>query len=259
MAGAGSESVVPRGLAAMIQLVAQAREGESQGDVWWTSNLWTVVASMVRRGELAPGLVTALEAHGYGGGDPARAGVPDLATLKQTLATMGATVETTPVAQAPQQWSAGSRYAQDLPAELRRVGPEIYRNLRKFHVSARDWLKQYYPDSTTAMGTQWVDLWGAAMAVDLRLQQSARAEGWAGVQETLATDDLVESHLRRLEQFRLYANRASRAAVQPFSIHKAQQLGINRFRNDHSFHKGQWRASKGIGLWHSLRVDDQQL
>ena len=182
----------------MIQLVAQAREGESQGDVRWTSKLWTVVASMVRRGELAPGLGTALEAHGYGGGDPARAGVPDLATLKQTLATMGATVETTPVAQAPQLWSAGSRYAQDLPAEVRRAGPEIYRNLRKSHVSARDWLKQYYPDSTTAMGTQWVDLWGAAMAVDLRLQQSARAEGWAGVQETLATDDLVESHLRRL-------------------------------------------------------------
>ena len=36
-----------------------------------------------------------------------------------------------------------------------------------------------------------------------------------------------------------------------FSIGKAQQLGINRFRNDHSFHKGQWRSSKGIGLWHS--------
>ena len=69
--------MVPRGLAALIQLVVQARAGESQGDVWWTSNLWTVVASIVRRGELAPGLVTVLEAHGNGGGDPARARVPD--------------------------------------------------------------------------------------------------------------------------------------------------------------------------------------
>ena len=63
-------------------------------------------------------------------------------------------------------------------------------------MSVRDWFRRNYPGSSKA--AQWVDLWGAATAVDLRLQQSEEAAGWAGVQETLATDDLVEIHLRRL-------------------------------------------------------------
>ena len=48
---------------------------------------------------------------------------------------------------------------------------------------------------------------GAATAVDLRLQQSEDAAGWAGVQEALATDDLVEIHLRRLSSY-VYGSRA---------------------------------------------------
>ena len=43
-------------------------------------------------------------------------------------------------------------------------------------------------------------------AVDLRLQQSEEAAGWAGVNEVLATDDLVEIHLRRLSSF-VYGSR----------------------------------------------------
>ena len=47
---------------------------------------------------------------------------------------------------------------------------------------------------------------GAATAVDLRLQQSEEAAGWAGVQDALATDDLVEIHLRRLSSY-VYGSR----------------------------------------------------
>ena len=58
------------------------QESESRGDAWWAPTFWAAAAARLARcGELAPGLVAVLEAHGYGGGDPARARAPVLAVL----------------------------------------------------------------------------------------------------------------------------------------------------------------------------------
>ena len=188
-----------KGLEPLLALVQSAKASEAAGDLWWPAGLWGQVALLARKGELDAGLLAVLEGHGFGGGSPERARPPQLLMLEQALSSFrGPLPEGLPADAAVAAAKAG-RYSQGLPADLKRAAPEIYRSLREANVSVRDWLQQYFQGNRRA--SQWVDLWAAATAVDLRLQQAEALAGWVGVQEVLMTDDLVEIHLRRLSSY----------------------------------------------------------
>ena len=61
-----------------------------------------------------------------------------------------------------------ARWNTQLPPDLKRAAPELYRSLRaQWAASVRDWLSLNFVGSK--LSAQWTDLWTAAVAVDYRL------------------------------------------------------------------------------------------
>ena len=91
---------------------------------------------------------------------------------------------------------ASGRWSHSLDPTRRRQAPEIYWRMRAAAQSARDWLTSYYRGSRA--GQEWVDLWGAAEALDLTLNEAHLLGGYPGVCHRLSTDDRVEGWCCRI-------------------------------------------------------------
>ena len=179
---------------------------------FWGKGFWTEVHAEDCRLGFQPALRGALIGAGYVGS--ATLGVPpdslesELATLAQSggpphgaggglLAAGGDGGSLAP--------SDVARWDQRLDPLVRRAAPEIYRNLRSAGSSScRDWLIQQIPQERKR-GTTWTDLWTLGAAVDYRLAQE---RGEQAITIALATDDILETQLRRLAAY-VYEVRSS--------------------------------------------------
>ena len=92
----------------------------------------------------------------------------------------------------------GQRWDSQLPPELPRGAPEIYRSLRaESSVNVRDWLSQNYPGQKDAKNSEWIDLWQSATEIDFEVDHTPIAQ----VPSMLAASDGMEIKLRRLAAF----------------------------------------------------------
>ncbi len=97
---------------------------------------------------------------------------------------------------------AQGRWQHQLPPDLKRAAPEIYRNLRSQGVaSAREWVDRNYTGNRT--GPEWVDMWHSASEIDFVLGP-LRSD--AEIYHTLAVNDGLEMKLRN-PSASLYENR----------------------------------------------------
>ena len=89
------------------------------------------------------------------------------------------------------------RWQSQLPPDLQRAAPEIYRNLRtQGAASTREWVDRNFHGDRT--GGTWIDMWNLASEVDFELDQEASD---AAIFQRLATSDGLEIRLRRLASF----------------------------------------------------------
>ncbi len=104
--------------------------------------------------------------------------------------------------QANAEWQATTgatgfdeRWDAQLPADMGRAAPEIYRALRaEGSTSCRDWLNTNFKGSKDLKNPEWVDLWNAATETDYALRGRTQAEAMM----LLAGEDHLEIKMRRL-------------------------------------------------------------
>ena len=89
------------------------------------------------------------------------------------------------------------RWNHQLPPDMRRAGPEIYRSLRSAGAEgARAWLQLEFKG--VRAGNLWTDLWQNATMIEYIL---SKAENGAEAMAWLASDDTLEMLLRRLASY----------------------------------------------------------
>ena len=176
----------------------------SQSDPLWAQRFWNNVYSLEASGALEYEVRELLMAQGYLGAATRTAPRDDLVAALKALEAP-APLQMGPLpggAVGSASVDSTSRWATQLPADYKRAGPEIYRNLRhQGAAGAREWLQQSF--SGFRQGGEWQSLWDAACQVDFALGEAKTEE------ETfllLGTSDLLEINLRSLAAY-LYQRR----------------------------------------------------
>ena len=168
----------------------------------WPRAFW---AEVDRMAPVEPQLVTVLSGHGYiGAGSISAPRVDTLLAELERLKSESVPPHGSAAAHLQPAYAAGStldaqmsRWDVRLPADMKRAGPEIYKNMRASGVAnVREWIRQNYKGSESA--PLWTDLWHAATAIDYRLGNERTPQG---VQTLLATDEHLELLLRRLAAY----------------------------------------------------------
>ena len=168
----------------------------------WPRAFW---AEVDRMAPVEPQLATVLSGHGYiGAGSISAPRVDTLLAELERLKSESVPPHGSAAAHLQPVFAAGStldaqmsRWDVRLPADMKRAGPEIYKNMRASGVAnVREWIRQNYKGSESA--PLWTDLWHAATAIDYRLGNERTPQG---VQTLLATDDHLELLLRRLAAY----------------------------------------------------------
>ena len=196
-------------------------EGQRSVNAYWANGMWGAVDDWEAqlRGMsrvVAPDIKMLLSAQGYVGRSTLSPPRDDYRLNLEALKATGAPRHGASAAVAPQQQpsivmggqatmageGAGMAFHNRLPPDLRRAGPEIYRSIRAAGSrSVREWINlQFHGDRN---GTQFVDLWGIASDVDMRL---GAFHNDADLMRHLASDDGKEIALRRLAAF-IYEDR----------------------------------------------------
>ncbi len=104
----------------------------------------------------------------------------------------------------------GQRWDSQLPPELPRGAPEIYRSLRaESSVNIRDWLSQNYPGQKDAKNSEWIDLWQSATEIDFEVDHTPIAQ----VPSMFAASDGMEIKLRRLAAFKHFWRTGDQSAM----------------------------------------------
>ena len=209
MAGVGSGTYHPFDPSEQATIQQQAGaladlmlERSLDGGVNWAWDFW----SQAREMQLHPAVKALMD--NYGLSTPGHLGPPprqlgkDLAQLRRNgMGHVPTSSTTSPVLASAALRPEELRYDMRLDPELRRAAPDIYiyiyRKLRTQGASsARDWLLTNLGDSRK--DHRWADLWQAAVTVDFAL---ASCPDHGAVMSRLATDDVLELHLRRLASY----------------------------------------------------------
>ncbi len=187
----------------------QQHESQRTLNPYWGAGFWKDVHAFSISTPFTADLARLLSTHGYfgeGSISPPRDQLKgELTNFSQMGVPMhGASAAAVTPQQAPGfgDMMAQGRWQHQLPPDLKRAAPEIYRNLRSQGVaSAREWVDRNYTGNRT--GPEWVDTWHSASEIDFVLGP-LRSD--AEIYHTLAVSDGLEMKLRKLSAF-LYENR----------------------------------------------------
>ena len=198
MGGEVSQQVrSPQGLEQALGIVRAAHQHSLQGDPWWSSRLWMEINAVDRAGGFDEDVRLLLKRNGYDSEAVLSSQQPELSAFAADLDRLR---QVTAFSRHPftQGVSEDARASSQLPADLKRAAPEIYRSLRSTANSVRDWLSQNYEGSKRS--PQWQDLWNAALVADYKIDAAA-VRGEQAEEEVLRQDDTVEIALRRLAAY----------------------------------------------------------
>ena len=201
--GDGSQQVrSPQGLEQALGIVRAAHQHSLQGDPWWASRLWMEINAVDRAGGFDEDVRLLLKRNGYSSEAVLSSQQPDLSSFAADLDRLR---QVSAFSRNPftQGVSDDARATSQLPADLKRAAPEIYRSLRSTATSVRDWLNQNYDGSKRS--PQWQDLWNAALVADYKIDAAAM-RGEQAKEEILRQDDTIEISLRRLAAY-IFAHR----------------------------------------------------
>ena len=186
----------------------------------WPTIFWAAVERDHLQEPLTDELKKVLQSHGWVGSGSMSA--PRFAELKKELdhfctdggPSHGSAVELMGSLQqlAPQADSTERLgWHQQLPSDLQRAGPEIYRNARaEGAVSMRNWICDQVPHDKRD-GPQFQSLHSAAGVVDMEL---APCRSELEVTQKISASDTCEIHLRALASFVHYRRTKDKEAAQ---------------------------------------------
>lgn len=150
-----------------------------------------------------PQLKAVLHGHGYIGASTASAPRADLGSTPEQLgrhrgsATSSAAFAEGIVDPSNPLEEDSSRWTAQLPPDLVRGAPEIYRNIRsEGHAGVRSWLSEEYKGQQN--GQEWISPWNDASNIDFTLRKATSTHE---VMQALATEDSLEIAFRRLSAY----------------------------------------------------------
>ena len=173
----------------------------------WGVHFWHDVAGCEHHDGFEADLKRALQSYGYHG--PSTVGAPreGLRNALESLKAVGAPAVGAGLARtasghvgAPsgESLSTGNRWKGQLPPDLARAGPEIYRSLRhEGFGNVREWLNASFQGQKGSNNAEWVVLWNEATEIDFAVDSFSEHT----MMVDIAQSDSLEIKLRHLASY----------------------------------------------------------
>ena len=220
--------------AAAVRRALMEREAGKATNPWWANLFWHDVDDIERSGTFEADLRRVLAAAGYLG--PGTVGAPRGALRAQldSLISTGAPPHGAGIAAAaspqPQQWLANAvhgdqQFENQLPPELPRAAPEIYRSCRSAGASSiRMWMDRHYEGSRDPTSARWKEMWNTASRVDFAVSRCRDAQE---LTQLLATNDDIEIDMRVLAAEEYLARTGDQVGADQMLAIKAPGVGMD--------------------------------
>jgi hypothetical protein len=204
--------------AKLLRMLLENRAAQAATNPKWSEQYWNEVASIESTEGLNAAMKAVLQGHGYlGAGSKSAPRVEQLTKALRSFEATGSPAHGVAAQLFEQlaneedldQSSDIDNWHSQLPTDMNRAGPEIYRSIRSSGCgSVRDWVCQLFPADQRNTPT-FTDLFSAASMIDFRLAKEAAERDKIKV---LSTCDMCEVSLRRLAAF-LHLKRTGDAAA----------------------------------------------
>ena len=214
-----------------MRRILSDKEASKGFNPYWANMFWQEVAQLESVEAFEPDLRRVLVAAGYCG--PGTVGSPKgpLRVQLDSLVATGAPPHGQGAAQALEPgWLSravdeGETWEDQLPPEMPRAAPEIYRSCRAAGASSiRDWLHRHYAGNKDDKNRTRVDLWNSATRVDFEIK---RCKSGAEVRILLATNDSIEIEMRRLAAEEYQARTGDVVGAHQMLAVKAPGIGVD--------------------------------
>ena len=210
----------------------RARESSRSVNPHWATQFWNDVTQLAESEVLAPDLLRALQGAGYNGYGTVGAPRCALKSLLDAFASQAAPAHgagwsqvETGANQAITLPNAETRWENQLPPDLPRAAPEIYRATRNGgHATVREWLSSNFKGQKSDSNPVWGELWNAASEIDFEVAQCADA---ASLNMALATSDSLENKLRRLASEEYWRRTGDRTGANMILAIKAPGISMD--------------------------------
>ena len=225
-----------RGVAQAREVKRMLIEKEAMRSVnpYWANAFWQELANYeLAQGPFEPDLRRMIVAGGYAG--PSTVGAPRVALRSQLdwiIPTglhphgSGAQLALEPgwLARATADPGA-TRWEDQLPPDLPRAAPEIYRSARTAGAAnIRDWLHRHYQGPKNDSNTEWKTSWNAATEVDYAI---ARCANMDEVNHLLVSSDPIEIKMRTLASQEYLARTGDRCGANQMLAVKPPGVGVD--------------------------------
>jgi hypothetical protein len=204
--------------AKLLRMLLENRAAQASINPRWSEQYWNEVASIESSDGLHTAMKALLQGHGYlGAGSKSAPRSEQLAKALKSFEITGAPThgvaaqlfEQLAYEDSGEQNSDIDNWHSQLPTDMNRAGPEIYRSIRSSGCgSVRDWVCQLFPIDQRSSAS-FTDLFSAASMIDFRL---AKEQAERDKIKVLSTCDMCEVNLRRLAAF-LHLKRTGDAAA----------------------------------------------